>query len=142
MSINFCTLTNSSVDSFCGNRRALVLNKLLAKKYPQPAAGTNPRVLRDDTYPRPFDFEDRPVLNFEQPFITVQVNFQNDVGTQQIDNDNRLDFVTITNWFVDIGDFNVTVSNLTINEGFEVDSSSILIEDDGDIVLTVNISNS
>jgi len=100
MSINFCTLTNSSVDTFCGNRRSIVLNGLLQKKYPPPVQGGGRRVLRDTFAEQRPDLivreEDRPQLVFEQPFITVEVSMNGITMAQTLDAQQRLDFVTVT----------------------------------------------
>lgn len=45
MSINFCTISSSPVDSFCGARRAIVLQNLIDEAHPpvQQTGGGNPR---------------------------------------------------------------------------------------------------
>jgi hypothetical protein len=116
MSINFCTIARSSVDSFCGGRREIVLNRLLAQKYPPPFVATpggNPRVLRDTfaLHP-PFEFDDRPTLNFEQPQIAVSVALGKVVKTQVVDNDLQKHFVSVTDLAVEKQ--RVVVSDLTV----------------------------
>ena len=102
MSINFCTLTNSSVDSFCGNRRGIVLNNLLQQKYPTPSTGTNPRVVRDafaELRPdliRHVEPDERPTINFEQPLITVEVWMDGVRMAETQENTAQLDYVSIT----------------------------------------------
>jgi hypothetical protein len=123
MSINFCTLTSASVDTFCGNRRGIVLNQLLAKKYPPPvqhAKGGNPRVLRDTfAVPPPFEFEDRPTLTYEQPWITVEVEFGGKKGSQTVDNDAQRDFVSVTG--LEVASHSDDEDEITVNiEDFEI----------------------
>lgn len=102
MSLNYCTISNSSILSFCGNRRAIVLNQLLAVKYPQQTVGTSNQSLRKDTHSevqrRWSDVHDEDVVhNFEQPFITVSVSMFGITKTQTIDRDQHLCFALVNN---------------------------------------------
>lgn len=103
MAINFCTLTNSTIDTFCGNRRQLILDRLIEEKKNQTNfIGTNNSSVRIDfaqRFPhliRHVEDEDRTPLNFEQPFHTVTVELFGDTGTHQLDTTSRLDFVVVT----------------------------------------------
>lgn len=105
MSINFCTLTGSTIDTFCGNRRGIILQNLLTEKYPPaPAAlGTNNRTVSIDfarRYPhlvQHVDHEiDRPQLQFEQPFVYVTAELMGKTGTQTIEATAQLEFVSVT----------------------------------------------
>jgi hypothetical protein len=122
MSINFCTLTNSSVDTFCGNRRSIVLNGLLKQKY--PVRGTNNRVvsqsfanLRPDLVRRD-DADERPTLVYEQPLITVEVILDGVRMEHTLQAEQRLDFVTVTDLVVSghpVTEETITISDLTID---------------------------
>lgn len=99
MAINFCSVDQSTIDSFCGGRRRVVLDRLIAEKYPvvsvHPAGGG--RAVRDTfAVQPPFEFEDRPTLNFEQPWITVEVEFDGKKSSQTLDNDVQQHFVSVT----------------------------------------------
>lgn len=105
MSINFCTLTGSTLDTFCGNRRQLVLDRLLDEKYPTPPAvtlGTNNRNVSIDfakRYPhltRHVEDDDVKTLEFEQPFIIVTAELLGIKGEQRLDADRNLNFVVVT----------------------------------------------
>lgn len=135
MSINFCTITNSSVLSFCGNRRGIVLNNLLAQKYPPPPVqGTNNRgtyyTVRKDAVPdvqqrwrTENDDEDLKFLDFEQPIVSVEVEFMGFKGIETQDFSNtQTDFVTVTDFslndvtIVQVLDFEVkTDAERTVN---------------------------
>lgn len=132
MSINFCTITNSSVLSFCGNRRGIVLNNLLAQKY--PVQGTNNRgtyyAIRKDAVPdvqqrwrTENDDEDLKFLDFEQPIVSVEVEFMGSKGVETQDfSSTQTDFVTVTDFsandvtIVQVLDFEVkTTVERTVN---------------------------
>jgi hypothetical protein len=107
MAINFCTLTNSTIDTFCGNRRQLILDRLLEERYPPappPVLGTNNSSVREalvrqrpELFRRPAEEEELTQLTFEQPFITVTAELLGTTGTHQLDAATRLDFVVVTN---------------------------------------------
>lgn len=107
MAINFCTLTNSTIDTFCGNRRQIILDRLLRERYPPapPAVlGTNNASVREalvrqrpELFRRPVEDDERAPLTFEQPFITVSAELLGATGKQQLDAATRLDFVVVTN---------------------------------------------
>jgi hypothetical protein len=117
MSINFCTLTNSSVDTFCGNRRQIVLDNLLNQKYPPAILGTANQSIRDTFVQQRPDLvrhvedEDRPTLNFEQPLVTVQVTMGGITMQHTLETHQRLDFVTVTDLEIrPVGPEQVTVN--------------------------------
>ena len=116
MSINFCTLTNASVDTFCGNRRSVVLNNLLQKKYPPVVTSTGGgsyQVRNEFAFNRPEQFvrpEEQRVLQFEQPFITVSAELMGMTGMQQIDLAPQLEFVVISDL-----QFPEPTSSVTVN---------------------------
>jgi len=110
MSINFCTLTGSTLDTFCGNRRSIIVNQLLTEKYPPApsAPGTNNHHVSTDfarRYPhlvQHVEHEEIKPLTFEQPFITVSAELLGDVGTQTLEAKVQMEFATVTD--LKIGD--------------------------------------
>lgn len=122
MSINFCTLTNSSVDTFCGNRRSIVLGNLINQKYAQ--IGTNNSSVRDSFAKQRPDLvhhvedDDRQPLVFEQPFITVEVWMDGIRQAQTLEAVQHLDFVTVTDLSVSTRDASesVNILDLTIRQ--------------------------
>lgn len=93
MAINFCSVNISSIDTLCGSARVLVLTRLLNEKYPIPITGvkSNPQTVR--YFP---EQRDEPVLNFEQPFITVEVDFLGLNGTERHDKKAQNEFVVVS----------------------------------------------
>jgi hypothetical protein len=115
MSINACTTNSSSITSFCGVRRAVVLAGLIAKKYPSTsiASGSVGSAAKDiRTLPRPSVKDDETVLTFEQPFVTVQVEAFGKTYTQQLENSAQTEFVAITE--VEIGSIEVNILELQV----------------------------
>lgn len=117
MAINFCTLTSSTLDAFCGSRRALVLNQLLTQKY--PVQGTNNSSVRS-TKVAPVNFEpaereEESVLTFEQPIVTVTVEMFGMTGqdTQNVMS-SHIDFVTVTHLEVETEEIIVSIDNLGV----------------------------
>jgi hypothetical protein len=96
--------------------------------------GGNPRVLRD-TFPQQFEFEEKPTLTFEQPFITVVVELDGLSGSQQLDNTAQLHFVTVTDLSEDSPLLAVSVEDLDLNpivirsESLSLDPVTVNIED-------------
>lgn len=100
MAINACTINGFTINSrSCRNK----FDDLVIILHPPVVVnGTNPRVLRDGyAIPRPFDFEqpeERPTWTFEQPYISVSVEFLGTIGEQTLDSTQpQLDFVSVTN---------------------------------------------
>lgn len=112
MAINACTINSFTIDGGrCRNRFNGLVNIL------HPIVGTNPRVLRDN-YPqhRPFEIEDEKQLTFEQPIVTVSVEFYGSSGTETQDiSTAQLDFVTVTDFKVEginnASDISVSISD-------------------------------
>ncbi len=107
MSINFCTLTGSTLNTFCGNRRQIIVDRLLEEKYPPVPAflGTNNSSVSIDfakRYPHLVRHveadEETPVLRFEQPFVTVTAELLGDQGTHQLEVEPHLHFVMVTDF--------------------------------------------
>ncbi len=95
MAINACTLNGFTLH---GRRCADKFATLIPILHPPVTDSTrgNPRVFRD-TFVPPREIEDRLTLNFEQPFITVSVEFGGDTQSQTLEATQQLDFVTVTN---------------------------------------------
>lgn len=113
MSINACTLANTTVDTFCSPRRALVFAKLVAELHPvyTPQATTSKTHLGYAPYREEDD--DRPTLKFEQPIITVHVDILGFSGSDTQDISGvQLDFVTVTD-FEHVGAIDVSISDIT-----------------------------
>lgn len=103
MSINACTMDVSSVDTFCGARRAIVLNALIHRLRPPvpPSAGkasnggwakNRPPVQR----PR-WDQDEAPAyVPTELDHITVTVKLFGESASVTQKVENRLDLVTVT----------------------------------------------
>lgn len=96
MAINACSINAFTIDGWRCRNRFYDLAAIL-----HPVVGTNPRVLRDTYQQRPFEIEDEKQQVFEQPIVTVSVEFygasnseSQDVSVQQ------LDFVTVTDFKV------------------------------------------
>lgn len=117
MAINACTIDGFTLHGkFCRDKFAILIPILRPPVV--PVEGTNPRVLRDTFQypPRPFEFEDKPVLNFEQPFITVEVEFDGVTHTQQIDNAPQMHFVTVTGLQIDVAPASLNLGAPTTEE--------------------------
>lgn len=101
MSINGCSINAFTIDTRrCRDRFADLLPIFRPLIPPIPvSSGSNPRVLRDTfTMPRQFEIQDEPILTFEQPIVSVTVEFYGFLGvdTQDVSSTN-VDFVTVTN---------------------------------------------
>jgi hypothetical protein len=142
MSINFCSIDRSSINSFCGSRRQVVLDRLLDEKYPvaPPAVitrGGNPQNIRNQfQIARPFEYEEQPVLTFEQPFITVSVELHGKTGSQTLENQPQAHFVTVTGLAIE-PTLMVSVSDMDFDTGPMVTVSDL----DFDDPVSVNISD-
>lgn len=124
MSINYCTISNSSVDSFCGNRRAIVLDRLIRElRPPVPtvnSAGNSayvrtpipqiPRRREDERWEPP------TVAPTELDRIVVSVNFNGITGVAEQEVDGRLDLVYVTELKVEHVEVSVNISALKFNE--------------------------
>ena len=97
MSINGCSINGFTLDARrCRDKFADLLP--IFRPPVLPSIGGNPRVLRDTfTMPRQFEIEDQPVLTFEQPIVSVTVEFYGTSGTDTQDvSAASVDFVTVT----------------------------------------------
>lgn len=119
MSINYCTISSSAVDSFCGNRRAIVLARLINELRP-PVPQTN--VIRGGGPTPKFqqvrhDRWEQPVINppTELDRITVSAEFLGLKGSAFQDVDNRLDLVFITDIEIEPTTVGVNISDLKVN---------------------------
>lgn len=125
MSINYCTLASSTLDSFCGNRRALVLDRLIDELRPPvtPSVGSVGWTQRPPAKPivRPAQrpYWQPPEVPRELPTelerITVTAEFLGLSGTDTQAITARPDLVTVTDIHivptevgVNIVDFEVT----------------------------------
>lgn len=101
MSINSCTIDSFTIDSFCSRQRQLTIARLVPILHPPTpvtsSGGGNPRVLRDTWFDRREE-EEKPVLTFEQPIVSVTVEIFGFSGTDTQDvMGSQVDFVTVTN---------------------------------------------
>jgi hypothetical protein len=122
LSINYCTLAGSSIDTFCGGRRAIVLTRLineLRPPVPQPTeqtrgGGPTPKFHQAQQVRR--DHWEQPTINppTELDRITVAVEFQDLKGSAFQDVDNRLDLVFVTNIEIEPVSVSVNISDLKI----------------------------
>lgn len=134
MSINYCTISTTTVDGFCGNQRAKVLARLLEEKYPVvnppipspgigsggwtfgPISGTTPVVSPPRYAPHRPEI-DRVVVPYEQPWVTVTVS---DIfsfrGSETLETTARLDFVMVTDVkFNDEHEITVNITEMEIS---------------------------
>jgi hypothetical protein len=103
MAINACTIDGFTLHGRNCRDKFATLIPILHPPVPVVATGGNPRVLRDSfVMPPQFEFEDRPTLNFEQPWVTVEVVFDGVTHTQQLDNGPQMHFVTVTGLQIDV----------------------------------------
>jgi hypothetical protein len=119
MAINFCTLTNSTIDAFCGNRREIILDGLLEERYPptQQALSGGARVVRDtwairnlELLRRPSD-EDFAPWTFEVPIFKLTIDMlDGDVITQQFQDVTSTELAYITNLQISDGKDAVSVN--------------------------------
>ena len=123
MSINYCTISSSSVDSFCGNRRAIVLDRLIRElRPPVPATnkGGNPAHVRAPipqiSRRREEQWEPPTVVPTELDRIVVSVNFNGITGVAEQEVDGRLDLVYVTELKVEHVEVSVNISALKFNE--------------------------
>ena len=126
MSINFCTLTSSSVDSFCGNRRAIVLQNLIDEFRPPRPAGTGasnggwtqgrpPANYNQVNRPRWEPPEAPRYEPTELDRITVTAEFLSLKGTDTQSVENRLDLVTVTDIHINPTVVDVNIENLKVH---------------------------
>lgn len=118
MSINYCTISNTSLDAFCGNRRQIVLNRLIAELHPPIPVSRKSGNPAHVKYPIPAVRRDE---RWEQPTITptaldkivVTAEFN---GCSQQDIDGRLDLVYVTDLEFAGAEVSVNISAIKFNE--------------------------
>lgn len=118
MSINYCTLANTSIDRFCNPTRGKVFARLVAAAHPVqpsvPKAGHGSQNIRRQDWSKP-DFSVPPVPSTEQPVIGVAVEIFGFNGVETQDAAQRLDFVVVTDLeFGADGAVSVNISDLEI----------------------------
>lgn len=123
MSINYCTISSSSVDSFCRNRRAIVLDRLIRElRSPVPIAnrGGNPTRVRAPipqiSRRREELWEPPTVVATELDRIVVSVNFNGITGVAEQEVNGKLDLVYVTELKVEHVEVSVNISALKFNE--------------------------
>jgi len=117
MSINYCTLASSTVDSFCSPLRAVIFNRLVPILHPsQPigAAGT-PWTDKLAKYmrQRPPEKWEPPQLPTELERIVVEITFNGLRGSDAQDIKPAVELVTITDLNVEPSTVDVNISNIT-----------------------------
>lgn len=116
MAINYCTLSNSSVNAFCSNRRSIVLNRLIQELHPPVAqhkkrgGGPTPHITK--IHRREIDEPTFTQTEFEHVVVTAK--FQNLTGEDKQIVDQRLDFVFITNLEINPALIDVNITDLKI----------------------------
>lgn len=121
MSINYCTISNTSLDAFCGNRRQIVLNRLIAELHPPiPVSRKSgnpahvkypiPAVRRDERWEQP------TITPIELDKIVVTAEFNGLLGSSQQDIDGRLDLVYVTDLEFAGAEVSVNISAIKFNE--------------------------
>lgn len=102
MAINFCTISSTTVDGFCGNQRAKVLARLIATARPPvanvPIGGGHIEHRPQPVWQRPEIITPPRQLDFELPFITVTVKgLFGENGAQTYEVMPQVEFVTAFN---------------------------------------------
>lgn len=105
MSINACSINRQTINALCRRRSQVVV---------QPVVGhASTGVRQQADWIRP-DLE-QPVHTFEQPFITVSVEFMGKTGMQTLDvASTQQHMVTASDFTVAASEINVEVSDLII----------------------------
>jgi hypothetical protein len=118
MSINYCTLSSSTVNTFCGAKRALVLARLIPELHPVvppvPKKGGNVQQAKFQNYRQPEKWEP-PIVPTERDRIVVSVEFQNLRGSDEQLITEHLDIVFITELQVNPTTVSVNIENLKVN---------------------------
>jgi hypothetical protein len=114
MAINYCTLTSSTLDAFCGNRRAIVLERLIDELRPVigPAV-SNPQSKWITA--RPPQKWEPPALPTELERILVTAQFQELSGSSTQEVRSQLELVTVTDVHVQPTKVVVNIENLRVN---------------------------
>lgn len=99
MAINFCTVGSYTVNTFCGEIRALVLDRLIEEAHgpinpPKPPVlgGAGGASMRHDA----------PIINYlDLPYVTISVEFLGKEGTLTVAKDTKHYFVTVSDLQID-----------------------------------------
>jgi len=129
MSINYCTISTSTIDGFCGIQRSKVIARLLDEKYPvvnpptpspRPGSGGVTYGGMPGRAPNPwfdpYTSDTTQPIEYEQPYITVRVSdLFGEEGSETLFADAQMSFVTVTNLeFEDEDDISVNITGLEI----------------------------
>ncbi len=118
MSINYCTLANSTTNSFCGSQRAKVLARLIPILHPVippvQKRGGNVQQSKFQNYRQPERWVP-PIVPTERERIVVTVEFQNLRGSDEQLIQEHLDIVFITELQVNPTTVSVNIENLKVN---------------------------
>ena len=100
MSINACSINESTINSLCGRRRQAIIDSLLPPVV--IGGGAHPQHVRADTrvplniFRRDVDERDTVDVNtLELPFVQVTVEFAGHISTQTLDRNNFTPLVTV-----------------------------------------------
>lgn len=123
MSINFCTLTSSSVDSFCGNQRSKILTRLIPILHPPHVPGTGAGTPHTDAvyqaYMRARSREhekwEPPPVPTELERVVVEVTFANIKGSDAQDIKPGFDLVTVTDLTIEPTKVDVNITDLKVH---------------------------
>jgi len=138
MAINYCTVSGSTINTFCSPQRAAVLARLIAVLHPSieppilrpahvggggglagnPVRNAPANQQRYANYQQSPRWEP-PVISPESDRIIVTAKFQNLSGTDQQDVLQRLDIVYVTNLRVEAVTVDVNINNLTVNHSLD-----------------------
>lgn len=126
MSINACTIASSSVDTFCGVRRAIVIGGLINQLRPPQPNTTHgghggwrkdrpPSIFQGIHRPR-WDQDEVPAYKpTELDHVTVAVEFLHLKGSETQKIEQRLDLVTVTDVNINPTTVGVNIENLQVH---------------------------
>ena len=121
MSINYCTITSSSVDSFCNPRRGLIFNSLVPILHPARPTGTGggtphtDKVMQAYLSRRSQEKWEPPQIPTELERVVVEATFLTLKGTDGQDIRPGMELVTVTDIQVDSAEVNVNIQDLRFN---------------------------
>jgi len=120
MSINYCTIGNSTIDTFCGSRRAIVLNRLIKELHPAVTYGGGkgehlkyvPSTLQASLAARERNNEQSiPSTELDKIVVTVEFNGITKTVAQSV-LDQSFDLVYVTDLEVTAHDVSVNISDV------------------------------
>lgn len=117
MSINYCTVSQSTLNSFCSPRRGLIIAKLAAilrKPKVTTKRGGNVQQAKYQNYTHPPVWEP-PVISTERDRIVVSATFMDKSGHAEQLNTQRLDIVFITNLKLSDAQISVNIQNFKVH---------------------------